>query len=31
MLKDTSLLDYADLYSPNKYGLNDEIILKYFK
>ena len=30
MLKDKSLLDYTNLFSPKKYEKNDEIILKYF-
>ena len=31
MLKGTSLLDYADLFSPNEYEKNDRIILKYLQ
>ena len=31
MLKDKSLLDYTDLFSPNEYKKNDKIILKYFQ
>ena len=31
MLKSKSLLDYANLFSPNKYENNDKIILKYFQ
>ena len=31
MLKDNSLLDYANLFSPNDYEKNDKIILKYFQ
>ena len=31
MLKDKSLLDYTNLFSPNKYKKNDKIILKYFQ
>ena len=31
MLKVKSLLDYTNLFSPNKYEKNDEIILKYFQ
>ena len=31
MLKDKSLLEYANLFSPNKYKRNDKIILKYFQ
>ena len=31
MLKGKNLLDYINLYSPNDYGKNDEIILKLFK
>ena len=31
MLKDKSLLDYTNLFSPNKYEKNDKIILKYFQ
>ena len=30
MLKSKSLLDYANLFSPNEYKKNDKIILKYF-
>ena len=30
MLKGKSLLDYKNLFSPNKYEKNDKIILKYF-
>ena len=30
MLKGKSLLDYTNLFSPNKYEKNDKIILKYF-
>ena len=30
MLKGKSLLDYTNLFSPNKYGMNDKIILKHF-
>ena len=29
-LKDKSLLDYTNLFSPNNYEENDKIILKYF-
>ena len=29
-LKSKSLLDYANLFSPNKYEKNNKIILKYF-
>ena len=31
MLKGKSLLDYTNLFSPNKYVRNDKIILKYFQ
>ena len=31
MLKGKSLLDYRNLFSPNKYETNDQIILKYFQ
>ena len=31
MLKGQSLLDHTNLFSPNKYETNDEIILKYFQ
>ena len=31
MLKDKSLLDYINLFSPNDYQKNDRIILKYFQ
>ena len=31
MLKGKSLLDYTNLFSPNDYEKNDEIILKYFQ
>ena len=30
MLKGKSLLEYANLFSPNDYEKNDKIILKYF-
>ena len=30
-LKGKSLLDYTNLFSPNDYDKNDEIILKYFQ
>ena len=30
MLKGKSFLDYINLFSPNKYEKNDNIILKYF-
>ena len=30
MLKGQSLLDYANLFSSNKYEKNGKIILKYF-
>ena len=29
--KDKSLLEYANLFSPNEYKKNDKIILKYFQ
>ena len=31
VLKGKSLLDYANLFSPNEYEKNDKIILKYFQ
>ena len=31
MLKDKSLLEYTNLFSPNEYKKNDKIILKYFQ
>ena len=31
MLKGKSLLDYANLFSPDEYEKNDKIILKYFQ
>ena len=31
MLKGKSLLDHTNLFSPNEYEQNDEIILKYFE
>ena len=31
MLKGKSLLEYANLFSPNIYEKNDKIILKYFQ
>ena len=31
MLKRKSLLEYTNLFSPNYYGKNDKIILKYFQ
>ena len=31
MLKDKNLLDYTNFCSPNEYGHNDKIILKYFQ
>ena len=31
MLKSRSLLDYANLFSPNDYEKNDKLILKYFQ
>ena len=31
MLKSKSLLQYANLFSPNDYEKNDKIILKYFR
>ena len=30
MLKGKSLLNYTNLFSPNKYEKNDKIVLKYF-
>ena len=30
MIKGKSLLDYTNLFSPNEYEINDNIILKYF-
>ena len=29
-LKDKSLLEYTNLFSPNKYKVNNKIILQYF-
>ena len=31
VLKGKSLLDYTNLFSPNKYEKNDKKILKYFQ
>ena len=31
MLKDKSLLEYKNLFSPNEYNKNDKIIFKYFQ
>ena len=31
MLKDESLLDYTNLFSPNEYEKNNKIILKHFQ
>ena len=31
MLKGKSLLDYTDSFSPDDYGNNNKIILKYFQ
>ena len=31
MLKGKKLLNYKNLFSPNDYETNDEIILKYFQ
>ena len=31
MLKDRSLLEYTNLFSPYEYEMNDKIILKYFQ
>ena len=31
MLKGKSLLDYTNLFSPNNYENNDQIIRKYFQ
>ena len=31
MLKSKSLLEYTNLFSPNKYKKNDKMILKYFQ
>ena len=31
MLKGKSLSDYTNLFSPNKYEQNDQIILKHFE
>ena len=31
MLKGKSMLEYTNLFSPNKYKKNDIIILKYFQ
>ena len=31
ILKGKSLIDYTNLFSPNRYRKNDKIILKYFQ
>ena len=31
MLKNESLLEYTNLFSPSEYKKNDEVILKYFQ
>ena len=31
MLKDQSLLDYINIFSPNEYENSDKIILNYFQ
>ena len=31
MLKSKSLLEYTNLFSPNRYKKDDKIILKYFQ
>ena len=31
MLKDKSVLEYTNLFSPNEYKKNNKIILKYFQ
>ena len=31
MLKGKTLLEYKNLFSPNEYGKNDKIIIKYFQ
>ena len=31
MLKGKRLLDYTNVFSPNEYEKNDELILKYFQ
>ena len=31
MLKGKSMLDYTNLFSPNKYEKNDKIILRHFQ
>ena len=31
MLKGKSLLEYTNLFSPDEYEQNDEIVLKYFQ
>ena len=31
MLKCKSLLEYANIFSPNKYKKNDKLILEYFQ
>ena len=31
MLQGKSLLDYANLFSPNEYKKNDQIILNFFQ
>ena len=30
MVQGKSLLDYTNLFSPNKYEKNDKVMLKYF-
>ena len=31
MLKGKSLLEYTNIFSPNKYEKNDKLILEYFQ
>ena len=31
MLEGETLIDYSNLFSPNEYEKNDQIILKYFQ
>ena len=31
MLKGKSFIDYTNFFSPNEYGKNDKVTLKYFQ
>ena len=31
MIKNENLIDYTNLFSPNKFEMNDKIIPEYFK